>query len=306
MTETCVPTLDSNSCAVYQGKMTLFLADKQLDVIAEYVALSNLKEIVEQSTIVESIKEGLVKITYMGPAPVAPYGLLDAVDDSSSSMNGAAVAVMTAGAGAVLLLLAAMFAWRRKGTKESMDLAIYEEAISQAGQSSLHGLPTESDEEHGPSPSSPFSEMLPSAYRYSENMSILSGQGLSAVTEVTESDGTQSINISLSGFSEDNGGDEVDGNVVEMPESLVLRSQSVSPCLTETDRSSSSELHCETSSDNYDGEDYSSSDDSPKESEPQTKSSKPAAMTSLLLGIASPKNKLNTSSHDDEALLFLS
>ena len=178
------------------------------------------------------------------------------------------------------------------------DLMLYEESAAQTGGITVYQPEGDSDEENGPS--SPFSEMLPSAYRYSENMSILSGQGLSAVTEVSESDSSQH---SRSGCSEEAAGNETSRELVCVSKPLYANSdgtgspnvlgarkrQEVSPRVGEDNILDISQAVEESFSDVSDGCDTSLNDCS--------------ATTKLLLGISSP-TRMNTSQEED-AFLFL-
>lgn len=212
--ETCIPEGSSNACSDYNGRLTFFLGDVDKQDIAENVALWTVKEVIESASMISDVGQGLVKITYNGPEPIEPYAVRDL--DASSNMTDASIAVLAAGGLTALAFLAIMYVWRKKLGKNGTSMVLHEGETTLAGGGSP-GAGDGIDEENGPS--SPFSAMLPSTYRYSENMSIISGQeGLSAVTEVSESDGTPSIGHALSGSSPDS---HVNEKVVfDFPKSL--------------------------------------------------------------------------------------
>lgn len=240
----------------------------------KYLALLNIKEVIEDSTLVSDIGRGLVKITYISPDLISPYEA-----KNSSTISGASLAIVSAGAGTVMVFLLIMLAWRRTFKKNALDLML----SVQQDSTSVYQAGGDSDEENGPS--SPFSEMLPSAYRYSENMSILSGQGLSAVEEVTETDSSQrSINISLSGFSEDAPNDSGSPNLSAVRKRNEKGNSVNTNKMLDISRSVS--------------ESFSDVSESPSNGcDPDCQE----ATTQLLLGISSPTR----ANHEDDTLLFL-
>ena len=269
--------------------MRIFLADTEKETLVEDLALLNIKRIIEDSTMVSVVGRGVVKITYLGPQLIAPYQPAGVVG-SDSSMSGASIAVLSAGAGTVAIFLLIMFAWRRTFHKAGADLLLYDRSAGPQDNTSLYHGGGDSDDENGPN--SPFSEMLPSAYRYSENMSILSGHGLSALTEMTESDSSQqSLKLSLSGFSDEAANDSFPPNRVAIrkrkDDGRVVNNRALDISRSVEEESFSDE---ESESHAADGCARGLSDCS-------------AATTQLLLGISSPTR--NNTSQEDEAMLFL-
>lgn len=108
-------------------------------------------------------------------------------DEQSSSSNiSMAVLGTMAAAAAFLVFVVGLFVWKRSSRKGGAIL------LSDVG-SSIQGLPSTSDdgdETEIEAPESPVIDMLPPAYQdqSNETMSIFSGLGLSAVTEVTEAE----------------------------------------------------------------------------------------------------------------------
>lgn len=231
-TALCVPEDGANRCADYNGKLTLLLAEEMLTEVAVYVGLTHVREILESVEFASTVGGGLVKVTYTGPEPQVPFWEQfnggNGLDGSGSSLSGAGIAAVAAGGMSLVAFAAFLFAWRRRNDKSNgtESLAPYPGGASHMAGSSMLGGLTEVDEESGPT--SPFSEMLPKAYRYSENLSVASSEreGLSAVHEVSEySDSSQqSILVSLSGFSEEAAGDTSDGSSsLDMPNSLYFK-----------------------------------------------------------------------------------
>jgi hypothetical protein len=229
----CVPEDGANRCADYNGKLTLLLAEEYTEEVAIYVALTHVQEILESDAFAGDVGGGLVKVTYTGPEPIIPFWEQfnggNGVEGSGSSLSGASIAAVAAGGMSLVAFAVVLFAWRRRNDKSNTteSLGPYPGgAVSQMAGSSMLGGLSEIDEECGPS--SPFSEMLPKAYRFSENLSVASSEreGLSAVLELSEfSDSSQqSIMVSLSGFSEEAAGDGTDGSSsLDMPNSLYFK-----------------------------------------------------------------------------------
>ena len=268
--------------------------------MATYLALWNVKNTIEDTSLIASIGRGLIKVTYLGPGAITPYEPLGSVDSSDSSMSTASITILSVGAAAALVFLGVVLAARRQFANTSTDLVVYESPGTRGVEGSA-----ESDEENGPS--SPFSRMIPTAYQYSDHLSVLSGTGLSAVTEITESEGTRSVN-SPSGYSGEAGG--IGNSVVEAVASPWHMSDSGCSDVSEATKHVAMILFhsCERENTSESVGDDIMSDVSPcpsDESEEYTVlQQQPSVTTSLLLEISSPKGA-NTSIHEDDDLLFL-
>lgn len=262
--------------------MTFFLADAEKEELAKYMTLLSIKDAIESQEMIDEVENGLVKVTYKGPQLIEPYVPDDIGADSA--MNTASIAVLAAGAVTVLGFLAIMFAWRKRYSKEASDLVIHEgDATLAAGSTIINhaGLQSDIDEENGSA--SPFTEMLPTAYRYGENMSILSGRGLSAVSEVTESDGTPSIGNTLSSDSaEYSSSNNESGGLLDSP--ISPKSSAGSPSSSAGDAS-----NCQPS---------------PQEEETRTPLKSCAATSLLLSDLASPVRATASANEDDDLLFF--
>jgi hypothetical protein len=176
----CIPNDPANDCTVYQGAMNVYLddttnKDKEIDQ-----ARAQIQETIEDPSFGEDIW-GFVSADYMadGSDPVPPI-----VDPDERSTNNAKdekigtgpLTVVLVGSASFVVFVATVYVWRRKSKKDSSEGGSVTEgggAATQAAGSTLFILQDDSPREEGPG--SPFSEMLPSAYRFNENMSILSG-----------------------------------------------------------------------------------------------------------------------------------
>jgi len=263
--------------------------------IATYLALLNTETIIEDTSLVTSIDRGLIKVTYLGPWPIAPYESLGSTDSSRSTMSSASIAILSVGVAAAFVFLGGAFAWRRQFSKESTDLTAFGSPGATARE--MQGS-VEIDEEIG-KPTSPLSRMIPSAYQYSDHLSILSGTGLSAVEEVSDSEGTPSVN-STSDYPREN-------------TSIEIISSHVPASMLDLGRHNSPVILFDTSEggnpNEYSEDGTTISDVSPCQSEDSAEENnvdhqQPNITTSLLMDISSPKGT-NTSAHEDEDLLFL-
>eukprot|EP00977_Amphora_coffeiformis_P010329 scaffold2413_cov171-Amphora_coffeaeformis.AAC.4 len=287
-TQPCAPEqheLD-HSCVNVEGRLTLFLGENEKHDIATYLALFNTKDTIEDTSLITSVGRGLIKVIYLGPGPIAPYDSLGSADNSGATMSSASIAILSIGAAAAFVFLGGAFAWRRQFSKKATESSA---AYGSPGASTRDVEGTaEIDEENG-DPSSPLSRMIPSAYTYSDHLSILSATGLSAVEEATESEGTPSVNSTS--------GAEINAPACGLLDPVYYTFPMI---LFDTSKGGNP---------NEPAEDGAISDVSPcpsdESGEENSTHQQPNATTSLLLDISSPKGA-NTSVHEDEDLLFLS
>lgn len=267
--------------------MTLFLAEEKEEDSTEwreatYLVLSNIQREIEDPSLVSKVGQGLVKVTFLGPAPMEPTPS----GSTSDSRSPITAAVVTVGAALIVLFLTGLFVWKRSSKRNVV-------LLEDEAESSIRRLPSASDDENL-HPSSQFSEMLPSAYRYNENMSTYSDQmGLSAVSEVTDEDSsarTKSPEGVPPGISEH-------GNP---PSSLLVQTGS---SITGPVYNPGPSYRADHEGDGGQEDDLSDVSSSPK----GKSNGNPAAIGSLL-EIASPRRQNNFSyptSDDDDDLLLL-
>lgn len=228
--------------------MNLFLSNGQKAEEAIYWGQKNVKDVLQDPTFITDVGLGLVSISYLGPEPRRPDenndrsrlgGPSNFNQTGTSTLGTASIALMAVGGAVIMVFVASIFVWRRNRYDTAMQHSIYN--ATQTGGVSASPIMSSNltisdgsggdprdhragdDDDDGDHPTSPFSEMLPSAYRFNDNMSIMSGRdGLSAVTEAAESSEEQLSDNSIAGFTADavgNGGDESSLSF-EMPQCL--------------------------------------------------------------------------------------
>ena len=226
-TATCLPTFGTdNDCVRYHGVMHIFLADDTTVDASTYLVRSVLRDLLQDVSFVSGV--GLVRAEYLGPTLVDPAPILGAQTtgrDASiegNSLSSTSLAFTIAGAAALVAIVAAVF-YVRKGQHDNDEpLSLYPSDSTQ-GQS-LESSQVVLDRDR---PTSPFSEMLPKAYRFSGNLSVLSGSnqsGLSMVPEV-ESSSSESVVVSESGYSTEAGESDATASFCDLPKSLYTKDE---------------------------------------------------------------------------------
>lgn len=211
--DTCEPKVAGNACQVYIGFMRLFLTGPDVSAQADYLGKSHIKSLmaaegVDDSSIsflAEKVGKGLQFVTYLGPEPVVPSSANKGGDGGpfqTQDSSRTSIAVISAASAAFVVIIAGLIYRRRRRQEES-------DATYMAGSTNLRPYDTPGSPKR---PSSPFSEMLPSAYRYSDNLSMISGNdsGLSAVMEYSGEEDNRSLNsdgilLSEGGYTTDAG-----------------------------------------------------------------------------------------------------
>lgn len=165
--------------------------------------------------------------TYLGPAVVAPtpfIGIREG-DNPDESLGTTSFLLLAVGSAALIVFVGSVYYMRRDSPSSS------DGAATQAAGSTVHDLQYDA----GDRSASPFSEMLPTAYRYNENLSILSGSnGLEAVAEdnsprdietppsPARTEGSSSIILSESGYTTE-AADEDESLSFDVPRSLYTK-----------------------------------------------------------------------------------
>lgn len=197
---------DSNDCTVFDGKLTLFTSEV---VDSEYVKYYGLSEVRDALDSLSSEIEGLVKATYLGPSIINPAAIGKAAVSPNEAqlsrpVNSTSIVLFAVGGCAFAASVGLIYYLRRHGPYAVSG------AATQAAGSDQSGRDDGMDR-----PLSPFSEMLPTAYRFDD------GGNMSAILELDDESATQrsGILISDSGFTT-----EEEGSI-----SLSMDGQSITP-----------------------------------------------------------------------------
>lgn len=229
--ETCTPTFSpDNTCTVFNGKMRFFLSSSGNGQDAIEFILPVIESIIHDEDFLEEVGSGLVNAEFLGAAPntnaIESGGAQPAGSSSEGNFGLTSVVLLTIGSAALIVFVGSVYYWRR-----TFGRAPVSSAATQAAGSTLNGSALNDTTNTSFRPTSPFSEMLPDAYRFNENMSILSGQGpggMSAIAEDEEmtvhSQTSSAIMMSEAGFSTEAGA-ETDTSLLslDVPKSLYSR-----------------------------------------------------------------------------------
>lgn len=187
----------SNKCTAIDGTVRFFLSNPGRFEEAMALAGPMVRDIVADPSFVHDVGTGLIKITLLesngngggdtdgdGDATDDDEGIFgqgsDKVIEGETGFGTFSFVIVAIGSAALVAFVGSVYYWKR-GNSDGPDGA----ATQAAGTSMLYqdqsrcgddDLLSESLSTHE-RPSSPFSEMLPSAYRFNDNMSILTGQG---------------------------------------------------------------------------------------------------------------------------------
>ena len=210
--------------------MRLFL-EEDTGAAAENLAREEIRDLFSSEAFVKSIGKGLIYITYLGPNIDVP-GVTDPdrgpVGQDTGGFGGVSIAMVVIGSAAVVVLTGSILYMRRNSSRNQND-----NGESRVEDDTMLGGTT-------CPPASPFTEMLPSAYRYTEEMTVLSvnppsiqesNSGLSAVAELSSGEEQSTISgehstmqgsivVSESGYTTEGVEDSIS---FDMPKSLYLR-----------------------------------------------------------------------------------
>jgi hypothetical protein len=326
---------DSYLCTNYDGKMSLFLSNASSVAQASYLGRSAISNAMGNDDFASQIGLGLVKATYLGPALVEPEpattedpngNVTSGNSADPQELGPASIAFVAIASAGIVVLIGSVYYWRRHRVAASSRAVDYQDgAATLAAGSSLndtHSMVADM-------PRSPFSEMLPSAYRFNENMSIMSGgqdsgsgsSGLSVVIESPNgeagmsppSPATESIVVSESGYTTEAGGEDEESSFgcLDVHKSLYSTLPPESPNLLGAKKRLENQITANAMQNEADSmSDVSSS--------PQTSPQKSQAATSegqgqkILLSIPQAKDSNNNNNNmadesmeADDALLFV-
>jgi hypothetical protein len=226
---TCSPYLDSeNDCTVVQGSMRFFLSESTAAQTATDFLGLELADILNSKTFAQEVAAGLLRTRFLSVEEEAPtvtaVGEAPPVRDAAGTISTkdeksiAPTALIAAAGAAVVVFVGSVYLWKRSHKRNAPS-----SATQFAGSSC--------NDATDPPSSSPFSEMLPDAYQFNGNMSIMSGQGqgvgMSAILEDEEatihSHNSSAIFMSETGFSEQAGETDTSLMSFDIPKSLYTR-----------------------------------------------------------------------------------
>jgi hypothetical protein len=204
-----MPVVDpSNNCTVIDGRMRLFLSSRETAESAIRLSLQEIERALGNEDFVVKVETGLIKIDFLQNDETADVPVSDMPSGSKESsaetgLSTTSSALVGLGSALILAFIGAIY-YVRRGRKKDMDGTIMQEA----GSSFVQQSTTEKDR-----PTSPFSEMLPGAYRMGDldKLSMLSTSNMSPVYE--DDDGSHSVEVSESGYTTEaagtSSGDEI-------------------------------------------------------------------------------------------------
>jgi hypothetical protein len=229
--------------------MRLFMPESENANYVFYQARTAIKSILDNPSFHDNVV-GLTKSTYLGPAIVIPTSFTDGGNsiegnepEDGETLGMTSLILVAVGSAALIVFVGSIFYMRRDS--RSSEAGVDGNATQAAG-SSIHDYTFPFASPRAMS-TSPFSEMLPNAYQFNENMSILSGgmsilsgnvEGLEAVLEQSDEEAqsprtalspthtdTSSILVSESGYTTDAADEEdLDASLsFDVPRSLYTK-----------------------------------------------------------------------------------
>jgi hypothetical protein len=156
----CAALIEAHSCTVFDGIVTIYITPEEDFELARYYTLTAIRETI---SLLNSQIKGLAKATYLGPDIVNPSAVSINVYDPNSIATGsnsinASLVLFAVGGCAFAASVGLVYYLRRHGASSTFGTA------TQAAGSDQYTGQEESDR-----PLSPFSEMLPSAYRFDQD-----------------------------------------------------------------------------------------------------------------------------------------
>jgi hypothetical protein len=214
--------------------MRLYLPDSEDANYVFYQARTVIKSIIDSPEFHNNVI-GLLKATYLGPPIVIPTsftegeGIKNESEGGQETLGVTSLVLVAVGSAALIVFVGSVYYMRRDSHSEFSAMEAEGNATRAAGSSFQddNTFPfIVSPRVPSPRATSPFSEMLPNAYQFNENMSILSGgmsifsagdEGLEAVLERSDEEAqspantdtdTSSIMVSDAGYTTDAGEDD--------------------------------------------------------------------------------------------------
>jgi hypothetical protein len=192
-----------HTCTVVDAGISLFLSSAKDSSSALSLVLQIIEKSLKSKTLAKKVETGLLNITFIpskgGDEETSAISgnISEVTKDSPMSAAGASSAAL---GGAIFLALLGAVYYMRHGRKSDAENS----AIQEAASSFANPSPRDHDR-----PTSPFSEMLPGAYRIGDldKMSMLSNSNMSPVYE--DEDGSQSVVVSESGYTTEAAGTDI-------------------------------------------------------------------------------------------------
>jgi hypothetical protein len=192
----CVSETEGLTCTVFNGEMRLYMPESENANYVFYQARTAIKSILDSPRFHDNVI-GLLKSTYLGPAIVIPTSFNDGDSikgnqpKDQGTLGVTSLVLVAVGSAALIVFVGSVYYMRRDNT--TSEAGIDGNATQAAGSSvNDYSFPFVSPRARTPSP---FSAMVPNAYQFNENMSILSGgmsilsgnaEGLEAVLEQSD------------------------------------------------------------------------------------------------------------------------
>lgn len=215
--ETCAPVLESsNTCTVVDGRVRLFLTKSDRSAEAIKLSLQAVEKAMGDKNFVNKVETGLRRIVFKKEVGSSVEGTPSTTDSSNNSneelsnsetgLSAASSAMVGLGSALIIAFVGAAIYMKSVRNKADND-----QYVQEAGSSIVSG-PVRTFEDDADRPTSPFSEMLPGAYRIGDldKMSMLSNSNMSPVYE--DDDASRSVVVSESGYTTEaagtDGGDD--------------------------------------------------------------------------------------------------
>jgi len=171
-------------CTVVDGTVRTFLSSAEDDSEARALLSNAIDQVIDDEDFVASVDAGLIRIQRIQDTIIPPATEGEREVEGNPGIDGNfSYLILGVASASVVALVGTFYYWKRGGDDSG-------DATLAAGLSIMNESDISSHVHHAPA--SPFSEMLPSAYRFSENMSILTEKGgMSPVIELSHDEQSQ-------------------------------------------------------------------------------------------------------------------
>ena len=187
----CAPEIDAEHvCTAVDGQIRIFLEDPASYNEALKLTEDAIVEAIASPDFVDRVGAGLMKIELLDDQiSAAEDEAADSEQDPSLDGEGGfgtmSFVLLAVGSASLIAFVGSVYYWRNGGETDG-------NATEMAGTTTIF-------DSEAQRPPSPFSEMLPRAYRFNDSMSILTGHdGMSPVMEDEDSRSTTTPSVALS------------------------------------------------------------------------------------------------------------